>query len=86
MTWKIELTRQAQKDAKKAISAGIKQKIEILIELLQEDPFKPYPWFEPLRGNYIGCYSRRIDFQHRLVYAVDEESKIVTIISMFGHY
>ena len=41
---------------------------------------------EKLMGNLSMCYSRRINSQHRLVYMVDEENKVVKIISMWTHY
>ena len=57
-----------------------------LIELLKEDPFKYPPAYEKLTGDLKGLYSRRINFQHRLVYCVDIDNKIVKIVSTFSHY
>ncbi|MEM8557300.1 MAG: Txe/YoeB family addiction module toxin [Bacteroidota bacterium] len=39
---------------------------------------------EPLRGDLSGYWSRRIDQEHRLVYAVDDER--ITVLQCRGHY
>ena len=39
---------------------------------------------EPLKGDYQGCWSRRIDEEHRLIYKVSNDE--ILIISMRGHY
>ena len=44
------------------------------------------PPYEKLVGNLIGIYSRRINIQHRLVYEVREEVKIVRIHRMWSNY
>jgi Txe/YoeB family toxin of toxin-antitoxin system len=85
-TYKIVYTKQAQKDAKKAASSGLKPKIEVLLEILRVNPFEEYPPFEKLVGNLEGAYSRRINIQHRLVYQVLEEERIVKVLRMWTHY
>jgi len=85
-TYKIVYTKQAQKDAKKAASSGLRAKIEELLEILKVNPFEEYPPYEKLVGNLEGAYSRRINIQHRLVYQVIEEEKIVKVIRMWTHY
>jgi len=79
-------TRQAQKDAKKIAAAGLRQKVEKLIEILSENPFQTPPPFEKLIGDLSGAYSRRITIQHRLVYQVLREIKTVKVIRMWTHY
>ncbi len=84
MTWKIILSKQAAKDAKKLSKAGMEDKARKLIETLHENPYEaPY---EKLSGDLSGYYSRRINIQHRLVYQVLEEHKIVKILRMWSHY
>ena len=61
-------TKQAQKDAKKLVGAGLRQKAETLLEILAENPFQNPPPYEKLIGDLDGAYSRRINIQHRLVY------------------
>lgn len=40
---------------------------------------------EPLKGNLKGCWSRRIDDKHRLVYRVAKNGTI-EVVSCKGHY
>ena len=84
--YKLVYTKQAKKDAKKAASSGLKSKIEDLLEIIREDPFREYPPYEKLIGKLDGAYSRRINIQHRLVYQVYEKEKIVKVIRMWTHY
>tara|TARA_Y100001949_G_C15879752_1_gene283254 strand:- start:524 stop:790 length:267 start_codon:yes stop_codon:yes gene_type:complete len=79
-------TKQAQKDAKKIASSGLKPRVLQLLKLLENDPFIEYPPFEKLQGDLLGAFSRRINIQHRLVYQVLEEEKIVKVIRMWTHY
>ena len=84
--YRLLFTKQAQKDAKKLSQAGLRQKAEELLEILEEDPFQTPPQYEKLVGNLSGAYSRRINIQHRLVYQVLEDERIVKVIRMWTHY
>ena len=86
MKWRLVYTKQAQKDAKKLYAAGLRPKAQRLLDLLAEDPFRTPPRFEKLLGDMTGAYSRRINIQHRLVYQVIEDKKVVKIIRMWTHY
>ena len=86
MNWKIVFTKQAQKDARKLSAAGLKSKVEQLLEVLQADPFQGPPPFEKLVGDLVGAYSRRINIQHRLIYQVLKEERVVKVIRMWTHY
>ena len=86
MNWCIVYTKQAQKDAKKLSSSGLKSKAEEIIQILQTDPFQTPPSFEKLVGDLSGAYSRRINIRHRIVYQVLEKERIVKIIRMWTHY
>ena len=86
VNYKVVFTKQAQKDAKKLSAAGLKAKAEQLIEILRDDPYQTPPFYEKLVGDLAGAYSRRINIQHRLVYQVIENKKIVKIIRMWTHY
>ncbi|MDD3582163.1 MAG: Txe/YoeB family addiction module toxin [Desulfobacca sp.] len=86
MTWEIVYTKQAQKDAQKLAAAGLKNKSIKLLEIPRENPFQTPPRFEKLVGDLAGAYSRRINFQHRLVYEILEPERIIKIISMWTHY
>jgi Txe/YoeB family toxin of toxin-antitoxin system len=84
--WKIVYTRQAQKDAKKIATAGLREKAEKLVEILSKNPFQTPPPYEGLIGDLSEAYSRRINIQHRLVYQVLEEIRTVKVIRMWTHY
>lgn len=84
--WLLVYTRQASKDAKKLSAAGLRGKAEELLQILREDPFRNPPRFEKLIGDLAGAYSRRINIQHRLVYQVLDEERIVKILRMWTHY
>jgi len=84
--WQIIFTRQAQKDAKKLNSSGLRDKAELLLEVIQIDPFCKPPPFEKLVGDLAGAYSRRINIQHRIVYQVIEPERIVKVLRMWTHY
>jgi len=86
VSWKVVFTKQAQKDAIKLESAGLKPKAEKLIEILRLNPFQKPPPYEKLVGDLSGAYSRRINIQHRLVYQVIEEEQTVKVIRMWTHY
>lgn len=79
-------TKQAQRDAKKIVSSGLKPKVQALLAILERNPFQDYPPFEKLQGDLSGAYSRRINIQHRLVYQVFEEERIVKVIRIWTHY
>ena len=85
-SWRLVYTRQAQKDAKKLSGSGLKPKAMDLLDLLAEDPFKLPPPFEKLVGDLAGAYSRRINIQHRLVYQVIEDERVVKVLRMWTHY
>ena len=86
MSWRLVYTKQAQKDAKKLASAGLKAKAQGLLEVLKDDPFRTPPPFEKLVGDLSGAFSRRINVQHRLVYEILERERTVKVIRMWTHY
>jgi Txe/YoeB family toxin of toxin-antitoxin system len=86
VTWRVVYTRHAQKDAKKLAASGLKPRAEELLAILAEDPFRKPPPFEKLVGDLAGAYSRRINIQHRLVYQVMEEERVVKVLRLWSHY
>ena len=84
--WRIVFTKQAQKDAKKLFAAGLRPKAEKLIEILRENPYQAAPPFEKLLGDLSGAFSRRINIQHRVVYQVLDDEKMVKVIRMWTYY
>jgi toxin-antitoxin system, toxin component, Txe/YoeB family len=86
VTWKLVYTKQAQKDAKKLASSGLKPKAQELLALIKDDPYRKPPPFEKLVGDLTGAYSRRINIQHRLVYQVLEDEPVVKVLRLWSHY
>ena len=86
MSWRVVYTKHAQKDAKKIAQSNLKRKTIELISILEQDPFKNPPQFEKLIGDLEGAYSRRINIQHRLVYQVLIEERVVKVLRMWTHY
>ncbi|MGN7611754.1 Txe/YoeB family addiction module toxin [Magnetococcales bacterium HHB-1] len=84
--WQLVFTKTAQKDAKKLAASGLKPKAKRLLDLLRKDPYQTPPRFGKLVGDLSGAYSRRINIQHRIVYQILDEQKIVKIIRMWTHY
>jgi toxin YoeB len=84
--WQVVFTKQAQKDAKKLTSFGLKKKAISLIDILKENPFQVPPPYEELIGDLLGAYSRRINILHRIVYQILREEKVVKVLRMWTHY
>ncbi len=84
--WRIVYTKQAQRDAKKLKSSGLKEKAETLLNIIEKNPYQSPPPYEKLWGDLYGSISRRINIQHRLVYQVLEDIKTVKVISMWTNY
>jgi len=64
----IEFTLQAKDDLlhwKKINNILILKKIRQLLEVIQETPFEGIGKPEPLKHNLSGCWSRRINQEHR---------------------
>jgi toxin YoeB len=67
-----------QQDRSKAL------RIVNLIREVQREPFKGIGKPEPLKHDLKGCWSRRIDQGHRLVYQVSEDK--IRILACRYHY
>ena len=86
MSWQLVFSKHAQKDAKKLAAAGLKARAQELLAILANDPFQKPPPYEKLVGDLAGAYSRRINIQHRLVYEVLAEERVVRVLRMWSHY
>ena len=83
----VVFTLQAKKDLdfwKKSENKSVQQKIETLIKdiLLHSQTGIGKP--EELKYQWSGCWSRRIDNEHRIIYEIDQEN--IVIHSLKGHY
>ena len=86
MKWKVVFAKHALKDAKKLAAAGLKDKAQKLLDVLEQDPFQNPPPYEKLVGDLDGAYSRRINIQHRLVYEIFKKQHSVRVLRMWTHY
>lgn len=78
---------EAENDLNHWVKAGNKaivKKITQLIRAIQENPFTGIGKPEPLKHELAGCWSRRINKEHRLVYEVIDNK--ILIHSAKGHY
>ena len=73
-----DLAWWVEQDRKKAL------RIIKLIKEVQRDPFTGTGKPEPLKHGLSGCWSRRIDQEHRLVYQVKEDK--IRILACRYHY
>ena len=86
MTWRLVYAEQAQKDARKLASAGLKDKAQLILDILAVNPLQTPPPYEKLVGDLAGAYSRRINIQHRLVYEVLQSDQTVKVLRLWTHY
>ena len=86
MNWALVFAKQALKDAKKMASTALKPKVQDLLAILAANPLQNPPPYEKLIGDLTGTYSRRINFQDRLVYEVFVEEKIVRVLRLWTRY
>jgi toxin YoeB len=86
VSWEVVFAKQALKDAKKLAASGLKPKAQELLELLASDPLQIPPPFEKLVGDLAGAYSRRINIQHRMVYEIFPNERVVRVLRMWTHY
>lgn len=84
--WRIIFSKRAEKDWKIISKSKYKNKVIDLLNLIEKDSFYEPPQFKQLQGNIKGAFSRRINYQHRLVYRVDKNKRIINIIMMWLHY
>lgn len=84
--YRVLFARQADKDKSRIKQAGLEKKARMLLKVLMENPYQNPPPYEKLVGDLDGFYSRRINIQHRLVYEVFEQEKVVRVVSMWSHY
>ena len=84
--WQIKFSKEAEKDKKLLKKAGLESKAKKLLNVLSVNPYQVPPSYEKLVGNLKGYYSRRINFQHRIVYRILDDAKTVVVHAMWTHY
>ena len=76
----VQLTYWIETDRKIAL------RIMKLVKEIGRDAFGGIGKPEPLKGNFKGLWSRRIDDEHRLIYRIEEDGITITIHSCRFHY
>jgi toxin YoeB len=84
--YQLVFAKEALKDAKRLKQAGLEDKTKKLLELLKKEPYRVPPPYEKLLGRLKGIYSRRITLQHRLVYQIHEDERVVRVLRLWSHY
>ena len=78
---------EAKADLDFWIKSGNKPVLKKITQLLESVSTTPYEGIgkpEPLKYILIGCWSRRINQEHRTVYEVHSDK--ISILSLKGHY
>ncbi len=65
---------------------AVRRKITRLVAELEQHPATGTGQVEALRYDLAGFWSRRINREHRLLYAIDDTDKVVYVYSLRGHY
>jgi toxin YoeB len=89
MTYTLMLTSIAIEDIEFHKRSGDKttlKKLSVLFDKLAEHPMTVIGKPEEMKYNFTGCWSRRINSKHRLVYRIDNEIVTVVILQARGHY
>ena len=89
MNFTLKLTDDAIEDIEYLKKTGDKstlKKLAILLKELTEHPRTGTGQPEELKHNFSGCWSRKINKKHRLVYRIAEEQATIIILFARGHY
>ena len=94
----IKFSKRAEKDMKQLKEAGFERKAKELLNIIRFNPLQSPPPFEKLSWDFSGCFSRRINVQHRLVYEILDNTEnfllpdrtpyegVIRIVQMWTHY
>ncbi|PWJ56608.1 toxin YoeB [Dyadobacter jejuensis] len=89
MNFDIVFTAESLEDLGKIKKTGNKALLKKLYSLLQELRVHPESGTgkpEKLRYHQQNVWSRRIDSRHRLVYLIDGDKIVVSVLGAYGHY
>lgn len=84
--YRVRIKNSAKSDLKRVKHSNLKNSFDEIVKQLKADPFKTNQGFEKLQPPIAKKYSRRLNVQHRVVYIIDKENKIVSIYSAWSHY
>jgi len=86
VSWELLFSKASRKDAVKIKASRLREKVDALLDILEQDPFANPPPYKKLVGDLEGFYSRRINIQHRFIYRLDKVNRRVFIERMWTHY
>ncbi len=89
MIYRLELTPEAQRQLKDWQKSGQKKTLKKILSLFEELRLHPTigtGQVEQLKGDLAGLWSRRIDKGARMIYSIEDDRVIVTVVSLKGHY
>lgn len=84
--YKIIFSKLADKDKKLLKQAGLEVKTKELLDLIAINPYQTPPTYRKLKGILNVCCSKKISYQHRLVYEINEKKKEIFILRMWTSY
>ena len=87
--FRVEVTKIANQDIQKHKKSGNKISIKNIVKILVDLSENPYEGFgnpEPLKHDYSGFWSRRINQKDRMIYRVEDDIVTVFVVSAMGHY
>jgi len=87
--FRVEVTKIANQDIEKHKKSGNKISIKNIAKILVDLSENPYEGFgnpEPLKYEYSGFWSRKINQKDRMIYRVEDDIVTVFVISAMGHY
>lgn len=84
--YQVKFRKSSRGDLKKLKHSPLRKKFDEIVQKLSDNPSDPSDSFERLVPPENNYYSRRLNIQHRVVYSIDEEYKIVYIYSAGNHY
>ena len=85
--WTVIPHRGVKKtDISKLEKAGLKQDFDEIVTILKKNPYSRERNMELMKPKNKQIYSMRINIQHRVVYTIHKQDKIVKIWSAWSHY
>ena len=85
--WKVIPHKEVKKDDIPNLEkVGLKQDFDEIVKILKKNPYSRERNMELMKPKNKQIYSMRINIQHRVVYTIHKQDKIVKIWSAWSHY
>ena len=83
--YSITVHNSVKEDWEKLKHSRLINEVIPIIETLKYDPYEDSQSYTKLLSNKFNYYSRRISYEHRIIYKVNEENKEVLIMSFWSY-